>query len=67
MKKDAGAALDGLTMIEAAGERDEAGAIALLMREVVETAGEDRGAGDARPKTGASGGDGASALEDRGR
>ena len=37
MKKDAGAALDGLTMIEAAGERDEAGAIALLMREVVET------------------------------
>lgn len=37
MKKGASAAIDGLTMIEAVGERDEAGAIALLMREAVET------------------------------
>ncbi|PKQ07168.1 MAG: double-strand break repair protein AddB [Alphaproteobacteria bacterium HGW-Alphaproteobacteria-11] len=37
LKKEASAAIDGLTMIEAAGERDEAGAIALLMRETVET------------------------------
>lgn len=37
MKKEAGAALEGLTLIEAAGERDEAGAIALAMREVLET------------------------------
>lgn len=37
MKKQAREALDGLTLIEAASERDEAGAIALLMREVLET------------------------------
>ena len=37
MRKLAPEALDGLTLIEAASERDEAGAVALLMREVLET------------------------------
>lgn len=39
LKDEAKEGLAGLSMIEAPGERDEAGAIALLMREVLETPG----------------------------
>ena len=39
LKEHAAEGLAGLSMIEAPGERDEAGAIALLMREVLETPG----------------------------
>ena len=39
LKEQAAEGLAGLSMIEAPGERDEAGAIALLMREVLETPG----------------------------
>lgn len=39
LKDQATEGLAGLSMIEAPGERDEAGAIALLMREVLETPG----------------------------
>ena len=38
-KDEAKEGLSGLSLIEAPGERDEAGAIALLMREVLETSG----------------------------
>src|SRR5690606_32970314 len=39
LKGDAATGLKNLTLIEAPGERDEAGAIALMMREVLETPG----------------------------
>lgn len=39
LKADAASGLNGLSLIEAPGERDEAGAIALLMREVLEVPG----------------------------
>ncbi len=39
LKGDAATGLRNLTLIEAPGERDEAGAIALMMREVLETPG----------------------------
>lgn len=39
LKADAASGLKGLSLIEAPGERDEAGAIALLMREVLEAPG----------------------------
>lgn len=39
LKKEADAALEGLSLIEAPTQRDEAGAIALLMRDTLETPG----------------------------
>ncbi len=48
------AAMAGVSLIEAADEREEALAIAIAMREALETAGRDGGAGDAGPRAGAA-------------
>ena len=53
-KREMAQAVAGVAVLEAPSAEDEAEAIALILREVAESAGPDGGAGDARPPAGAA-------------
>ena len=59
--------LSGLSLIEAKTDEEEAGVIALIMRETLETKGKTCAPGDARPSADAKGAGAANALGRGGR